>query len=85
MRKYLLRYAVLAYLALLLVVPVGMIAYRTFEHGLSPVWDALSSHDAVSAMGLSLLITAIAVPINVVFGIGTGWLNARRRMPLPWR
>jgi sulfate transport system permease protein len=68
---------------MLLMVPVGMIAYRTFEHGVSPVWDALSSHDAISAMELSLLITLIAVPINVVFGVGTGWLIARRKMPLP--
>jgi sulfate transport system permease protein len=84
MGKYALRYAILAYLALLLVVPIVIVGYRTFEHGVSPVWDALSSHDAVSAIELSLLITVIAVPINVVFGIGTGWLIARRKMPLPW-
>jgi sulfate transport system permease protein len=84
MGKYALRYGILAYLALLLVVPVGIVAYRTFQHGVSPVWDALSSPDAVSAIKLSLLIAVIAVPINVVFGIGTGWLIARRKMPLPW-
>jgi sulfate transport system permease protein len=84
MGKYALRYGILAYLGLLLVVPVGMIAYRTFEHGASPVWDALSSDSAVSAIKLSLLITAIAVPINVVFGVATAWLIARRKMPLPW-
>jgi sulfate transport system permease protein len=84
MGKYLLRFGVLGYLAMLLVVPVGMIAYRTFEHGAGPVWDALSSHNAVSALKLSLLITAIAVPINVVFGVATGWFLARRKMPLPW-
>jgi sulfate transport system permease protein len=82
--KHALRYGILAYLALLLIVPVGMIAYRTFEHGVSPVWHALSSHNAVQAMELSLLITAIAVPINVIFGVSTGWLIARRKMPLPW-
>jgi sulfate/thiosulfate transport system permease protein len=84
MGKYALRYGVLAYLALLLVVPVAIVAYRTFQHGVSPVWDALSSPDAVSAIKLSLLITVIAVPINVVFGVATGWLIARRKMPLPW-
>lgn len=84
MRKYLLRYAVLLYLALLLLVPVGMIAYRTFEHGVSPVWDALSSQPARHAAYLSVLIAAISVPINLVFGVGTAWLLARRRMPLPW-
>jgi sulfate transport system permease protein len=84
MGKYALRYGVLAYLALLLVVPVAIVAYRTFQHGVWPVWDALSSPDAVSAIKLSLLITVIAVPINVVFGVATGWLIARRKMPLPW-
>jgi sulfate transport system permease protein len=84
MGKYVLRFGVLGYLAMLLVVPVGMIAYRTFEHGAGPVWDALSSHNAVSALKLSLLITAIAVPVNVVFGVATGWFLARHRMPVPW-
>jgi sulfate transport system permease protein len=84
MRKYALRYGVLGYLALLLVLPVAMVAYRTFQHGASPVWRALSSHDALQALKLSLLITLIAVPINVVFGVATGWLLARRKMPLPW-
>jgi sulfate/thiosulfate transport system permease protein len=82
--KYLLRYSILAYLALLLVVPVGMIAYRTFEHGVAPVWDALSSPFATNALELSLLITVIAVPINVVFGVATAWFLARRKMPVPW-
>jgi sulfate transport system permease protein len=84
MGKYALRFGVLGYLAMLLVVPVGMVGYRTFEHGASPVWDALTNPSATSAIKLSLLITAIAVPINVVFGIGAGWLLARRKMPLPW-
>jgi sulfate transport system permease protein len=84
MAKYALRYGVLGYLAMLLVLPVGMVAYRTFEHGLSPVWNALSSSEATHALLLSLLITAISVPINVVFGVGTAWLLARRKMPLPW-
>jgi sulfate/thiosulfate transport system permease protein len=82
--KYILRYSILAYLALLLVVPVGMVAYRTFEHGAGPVWDALSSPDAVSALKLSLVITVICVPINVVFGVATAWFLARRKMPVPW-
>lgn len=84
MGKYALRYLVLAYLAMLLLVPVAMIGYRTFEHGTGPVSHALTSHALGSALELSLLITVIAVPINVVFGVASGWLIARRRMPLPW-
>jgi sulfate transport system permease protein len=84
MAKYALRYSVLAYLAMLLLVPVGMIGYRTFEHGVSPVWNALSSPYATHALKLSLVITAICVPVNVIFGVTTAWLLARRKMPLPW-
>jgi sulfate transport system permease protein len=84
MGRYALRYSILAYLALLLLVPIGMIGYRTFQHGASPVWDALSSPTATHALKLSLLITAICVPVNVIFGVATAWLLARRKMPVPW-
>jgi sulfate transport system permease protein len=79
--RRLLRFGVLFYLAALLFVPVGMIAYRTFAHGLHPVWTALTSPAAMHAALLSIEITAICVPINVLFGIAAGWLIARGRMP----
>src|SRR4051812_50101695 len=81
MSRGLLRTAALGYLALLLLGPVAMIAYRTFEHGIGPVWDALTTPAALHALYLSVAVTAIAVPINLVFGIGAGILLARRRMP----
>jgi sulfate/thiosulfate transport system permease protein len=82
--KWLLRIGALGYLALLLIVPLILIGYRTFQHGVSPVWNAVSSPDFSHALYLSVLVAAIVVPINVVFGIGTAWLIARRRMPLRW-
>src|SRR3954464_6316207 len=81
MSKGLLRSAALGYLALILLGPVAMIAYRTFEHGIAPVWDALTTPAALHALYLSVAVTAIAVPINLVFGIIAGILLARRRMP----
>jgi len=81
MSKLLLRFGALGYLALLLLAPVAMIAYRTFEHGIGPVWDALTTPAALHALYLSVAVTAIAVPLNLVFGIGAGILLARRRMP----
>jgi sulfate/thiosulfate transport system permease protein len=82
--KWVLRIVTLGYLALLLLLPLVLIGYRTFEHGVSPVWNALSSADASHALYLSVLVAAITVPINVVFGVGTAWLIARRKMPLRW-
>lgn len=84
MARRLLRYGVLAYLAALLIVPVGMIAYRTFGHGVAPVWDALTSAAARHAASMSILVCVIAVPLDVVFGVGAGILLARRRMPARW-
>ncbi len=82
MAKYALRYSVLLYLAALLMIPVGMITYRTFEHGVGPVWSALTTQPARHAAWLSIEIALISVPLNVIFGVGTAWLIARRKMPM---
>jgi sulfate transport system permease protein len=78
-RKLGARSIALGYLALLLVAPVGMIFFRTFEHGLVPVWDAVSAPNAQHAFWLSLEIVAIAVPLNTIFGIGIALLMERGR------
>jgi sulfate transport system permease protein len=64
------RTVALGYLALLLLAPVAMIFYRTFEGGLAPVWSAVTAPNAVHAFWLSIEIVAIAVPLNTAFGIG---------------
>jgi sulfate transport system permease protein len=68
----------LGYLALILVLPVGMVFFRTFENGLAPVWQALTSPDALHALYLTVLIAAIVVPINTVFGVFCAVLMVRR-------
>ena len=45
-----------AYLALLLLVPLGMVFYRAFEHGFWPAWDAVTSPEAVHALWLTVLV-----------------------------
>jgi len=78
-RKLGVRAIALGYLALLLIAPLGMIFYRTFEHGLGPVWEAVSVPTAQHAFWLSIEIVAIAVPLNTVFGIGMALLLERGR------
>jgi sulfate/thiosulfate transport system permease protein len=74
-----LRTVALGYLGLLLLAPVVMIFYRTFEHGLEPVWEAITAPNAVHAFWLSIEIVAIAVPLNTAFGIGMALLLERGR------
>jgi sulfate transport system permease protein len=79
--KYLLRGAALFYLLFLLVLPVGLICWRTFEHGLAPFFAALSSDDAVHAFAVTVSVALWAVIANTVFGIGTAVLLVRHRFP----
>jgi sulfate/thiosulfate transport system permease protein len=76
-----LRFVALAYLALILVGPLAIVFYRTFEDGFGPAWDALKTPETIHAFKLTLIITAIAVPINTVFGIVCGLAIVRRRFP----
>jgi sulfate transport system permease protein len=79
--KYLLRFASLGYLAVLLVAPVGYIFYKTFEHGLGPAWEAVTTPAALHALKVTLILTAIAVPANTIFGILCALAIVRYRMP----
>jgi sulfate/thiosulfate transport system permease protein len=79
--RYLLRFGALSYLALLLLLPVVMVFYRTFEHGIGPAWDAVTTPAAKHAFWLTLLIAAIAVPANTVFGVALAIALVRHRFP----
>jgi sulfate transport system permease protein len=59
----------LLYLALLLAIPVGLVFYRTFEHGLGAVYDSITTPAAIHAFWLTVEIAAIAVPLNAIFGV----------------
>lgn len=74
-----LRTVALGYLTLLLAAPLGMIFYRTFEHGMAPVWSAVTAPNAVHAFWLSIELVAIVVPLNTAFGIGMAILLERHR------
>ena len=82
-----LRSFVLVYLGLLVAVPVGSIAYKAFAPGFTTAWrdltnpQGLGSHGFVHALLLTLLVAAIAVPLNTVFGVGVAILLARHRFP----
>src|SRR5258705_2370823 len=79
--KYALRLFSLGYLAVLLVAPVGFVFWRTFEPGVGPAWDAVTTPDALHALKVTLILTAIAVPANTLFGVWCALAIVRHRYP----
>jgi sulfate transport system permease protein len=77
--RYLIRFAALTYIFVLLVVPVTLILWRTFQPGPGQFFDWVSTPAAISALNLTLLVVAIVVPLNVIFGIPTALVLARNR------
>jgi sulfate transport system permease protein len=76
-----LRVVALGYLALLLLIPVGVIFYRTFEHGLSAFWESISTPAAIHALFLTLEVALISVPLNAAFGIVAALALVRGKFP----
>jgi len=80
-RRIGLRVAALGWLTALLLLPVGMTVFRTFQHGLAPVIAALTTPEALHAAKLTVIAVAIAVPLNTAFGIVSALLLVRHRIP----
>ena len=76
-----LRVAALGYLAAILLVPLGLVVFRAFEDGPAKAWAAVTTPDALHAFWLTILIAAIAVPANTVFGVICALAIVRRRFP----
>jgi len=79
-----LRVIALTYLIVLLAVPIIAILWRTFEPGIGAFWASIRTPAAIAALNLSLLIVAIVVPINVIFGVTTAIVLVRGRFRGRW-
>ena len=75
-----LRTVALGYLFALLFVPVGLVLYRTFEPGLGNVWASITTPAAIHAFWLTIMVTAIAVPLNTALGILAALVLVRGRI-----
>jgi sulfate/thiosulfate transport system permease protein len=79
--RYALRLCGLSYLFVLLALPIGLIFRRAFQDGFGPAWDAVTTPAAKHALLVTLMIAAIAVPANTIFGIICAIAVVRRRFP----
>ncbi len=67
----------LLFVAIMLVLPMVLVLSQALAHGVGDYWRALSDKDAISALKLTLLAAAIAVPANVIFGVSAAWCIAK--------
>ncbi len=71
--------ACVAVMGLLLALPLVLVFVEAFSKGAAFLWASLSEPDAVAAIRLTLLVAALAVPINTVFGLTAAWCVSRFR------
>jgi len=77
--RYALRFVALGYLALLLGIPVALVFVNAFQDGVGAAVDAVSTPEAQHAFYLTLVMVAVAVPLNTVFGVVAALVIVRQR------
>jgi sulfate transport system permease protein len=75
--KALLIAAALAYVALMVVLPVGAVLFEALRKGWDAWFAAVTDPDARASIRLTLIVAAIAVPLNTIFGIAAAWAIAK--------
>ncbi len=71
----------LAFLTLFLFVPLAFVFVQALQRGFGVYLAAIAEPDAVAAIELTLLTAAIAVPLNLVFGVAAAWAIAKFAFP----
>jgi sulfate transport system permease protein len=62
-----------AYIGLILVLPLASVFSEAFRHGVAAFKAAIVDPDALAAIKLTLTVAAISVPINMVCGVAAAW------------
>jgi sulfate transport system permease protein len=63
----------LAYVAVMLLLPLGAVLFEALRKGIGLWWAAITEPDARSAIRLTLIVAAISVPLNTIFGLAAAW------------
>lgn len=69
--------ATVAVVGVLIVLPLGVVFQQAFAQGIAAYLEPLKQPDAIAAIKLTLIVAAIAVPLNAVFGVAAAWAIAR--------
>jgi sulfate transport system permease protein len=79
--RWLLVALAVGFLVLFLVLPLAAVFTEALRRGLTPFFAAFADPDTQSAIRLTLLVAAIAVPLNLVFGLAAAWAVAKFEFP----
>jgi sulfate transport system permease protein len=71
--KWLLITICIVFLSSIILMPLLVVIFESFENGLSLYFSSIIEPDALSALWLTLVVAAIAVPLNTIFGICAAW------------
>jgi sulfate/thiosulfate transport system permease protein len=77
--RYALRFVAVGYLAVLLGIPVALVFINAFQDGIGAAWDAVTTPEAQHAFYLTLVMVAVAVPLNTIFGVIAALVIVRQR------
>lgn len=75
--RWLLVAVAVAFLALFLVLPLAAVFVEALHRGLEPLLATYADADTLSAIWLTLIVAAISVPLNLVFGLAAAWAIAK--------
>ena len=79
--KWLLTSIALGVVFIFLLLPLINVFYQAFSHGIRAYVDAIKDPDSMSAIKLTLLVAAVSVPCNVIFGLAASWCIAKFQFP----
>src|SRR5205085_12143164 len=79
--KWTLTALALGFVFIFLFLPLVNVFYQAFSHGVRAYIDAIKEPDSMAAIKLTLLVAAISVPCNVIFGLAASWTIAKFDFP----
>jgi sulfate transport system permease protein len=65
------------FLAVILLLPLVIVFVQALAKGVDVFWQALNDPEGIAAVRLTLLVAAIAVPLNLGFGVAAAWAIAK--------
>ena len=71
----------LGFLLSFLLLPLLLVFVEALRGGVQAFWVAISEPDALSAVKLTLIVTAVVVPLNLIFGVAAAWVVSKHSFP----